>query len=162
MAGYAIMNITGELSEGHRRYAAAIVDGASRSIAEKESGYAPGTGSSLERNPKVLAAIHSEVARRLRAEGAPVGLAVLLSVAKNEAAPAGVRVDAAKTLLSRAGHIEPRAEAAKPDTKDLSDMSQEELRKVIDQCESHLADQATPVNAPATGLSPSQAVDMFE
>jgi len=156
------MLVAHELNAREREFASALVDGLNPNEAAARAGIPSGSGHALARHVRVAAAVHMEVHRRLKVEGAPVGLAVLLSVAKNVNAPAGVRVDAAKTLLSRAGHIEPRAEAAKPDTKDLSDMSQEELRKVIDQCESRLADQATPVNAPTHGLSPSQAIDMFE
>jgi hypothetical protein len=69
-----------------------------------------------------------------------------------------VRADCAKTLLSRAGHVEPRGTTDKAETKELTAMSQDELRAVINDCEGELGARATPIGAPHL----SEPVDIFE
>jgi hypothetical protein len=64
--------------------------------------------SELLRIPAVLAAIHNEV-RRLLVADAPVARAVIMRMVKDEKTPPKIRLDGAKTLLDRAGHIAPRA-----------------------------------------------------
>jgi hypothetical protein len=87
----------------------------------------------------------SEVARSLRTEGATLGLAALLEIVSDPHAPKGVRVDAAKALLDRAGYVAPRAEATTPNEKMLSEMSVAELLDVINACEDELAASARVV-----------------
>jgi hypothetical protein len=90
-------------------------------------------------------AIRAEIARILRTEGAVVGLRTLLEIAQDETAPKGVRADCAKALLDRGGYVAPRAEAAEPSEKMLTEMSPAELLDVINECEGELMAQADTV-----------------
>lgn len=115
------------------------------------AGYAPATAknakSSVTRTPKLLAAVHLEVARRLQ-EGAPIALKVLVDLAKDEKAPAKLRLEASKAILDRAGHIAPRARAlGDAGQKTLGEMSLDELKETQARLNSELAARAKPVNA---------------
>jgi hypothetical protein len=100
----------------------------------------------LMRSPKIAAAIQAEVSLRIRTEGAMIAHNVLMDVAKDKDAPKGVRVDAAKALLDRAGFIAPRAEAPKAaEGRALSDYSIEELRGLVSQLERTRGDNARAV-----------------
>jgi phage terminase small subunit len=100
----------------------------------------------LLRAPHVLAAIHTEVRRRLVA-GAPIALSVIERLVKDETTPPKIRLDAAKTLLDRAGHIAPRAIVDKA-THELSlhELSIGELRQLADRLEGELAGRAKDVS----------------
>jgi|SRR6266508_2004188 len=89
----------------------------------------------------------SEVQCILRTEGTARGLAALLEIVSDPNAPKGVRVDAAKALLDRAGYVAPRAEAAPPTQKMLTEMSPAELADIIKECEDTLAARATVVHS---------------
>ncbi len=118
-------------------------------------------GDYLTSVPQIILAIRAELARAMRTEGASTSYAFLLDTVRDTAAPRGARVDAAKTILDRAGYIAPKAEAAAPGEKMLGEMTQAELLQVINECEGELAGRATPVNA-LSGLElESQDDDMF-
>ncbi len=87
----------------------------------------------LLRAPQVLAAIHTKVRHRLVA-GAPIALAVIERLVTDDTTPPKIRLDAAKTLLDRAGHIAPRAIADKA-THELAlhEMSIASLRQLADR-----------------------------
>lgn len=146
-------------------FALALVKLGCPEAAAISAGYDPSHGRKLERIPAIVEYVRAEVQRRLQVEGAPLGLRVLTEIARDTKAPAGVRVDCAKTLLSRGGHVEPKAAESQAGEKDLSDMSQDELLGVINQCEGELGKRATPVNAPSgaviDAISP-QVIDIFE
>lgn len=75
----------------------------------------------LLRTPAVVAAIRLQTVLRLQ-EIAPVALPVLEGILVDESAPKSVRVDAAKTLLDRAGHIAPKArDPDNPNDRPLND-----------------------------------------
>jgi hypothetical protein len=100
----------------------------------------------LLRAPHVLAAIHTEVRRKLVA-GAPIALSVIERLVKDEATPPKIRLDAAKTLLDRAGHIAPRAIVDKGTHElVLNELSIGELRQLADKLESELAGRAKDVS----------------
>ncbi len=107
--------------------------------------------------PHVLAAIHSEVRRRLVA-GAPIALAVIERLVKDDTTPPKIRLDAAKTLLDRAGHIAPRAITDKA-THELAlhELSLGDLRQLADKLEGEIAGRAKDVSgadaAPVGGQS---------
>jgi len=100
----------------------------------------------LLRAPRVLAAIHTEVRRKLVAV-APIALAVIERLVKDDTTPPKIRLDAAKTLLDRAGHIAPRAIVDK-ETHELAlhELSVGELRQLADRLEGELSGRAKDVS----------------
>ena len=99
----------------------------------------------LLRSPHILAAIHTEVRRRLVA-GAPIALAVIERLVRDDTTPPKIRLDAAKTLLDRAGHIAPRAIVDKA-THELAlhELSLGELRSLADKLEGELSGRAKDI-----------------
>jgi phage terminase small subunit len=96
--------------------------------------------------PHVQAEIARQLGRRLANEAAPVAYSVLVKILRDENAASRVRVDAAKTLLDRAGFVPPRAPDPPGTTgKQLNEMSREELRAVLTVAEDRLAREATEV-----------------
>jgi predicted aconitase with swiveling domain len=119
--------------------------------------------SDLMRSPKIVAAIQAEISLRIRTEGATVAHNVLMEVAKDTTAPKGVRVDAAKALLDRAGFVAPRSEAPKAqEGRPLSDYSIEELRGLVTQLERSRADQAKDVSRGVPDVEGAQLSEMLD
>lgn len=113
----------------------------------------------LLRAPHVLAAIHSEVRRKLVA-GAPIALSVIERLVKDDTTPPKIRLDAAKTLLDRAGHIAPRAIVDKA-THELAlhELSLGELRQLADKLEDELSGRARNVSGPNAAPAGTQPVE---
>lgn len=134
-------------------------------LAVKHSGYRgdpSDVAPDLMRSPKIVAAIQAEVSLRIRTEGASVAHNVLMEIAGDKTAPKGARVDAAKALLDRAGHIAPRPEAAKPgEGRALSDYSIEELRGLVSQLERTRGDQAKDVSPAVLARHDTQLDEML-
>jgi phage terminase small subunit len=141
-----------------------ISEGISPPDAARLAGFAKtsrnGAAYSLLRAPNVLAAIHNEVRRKLVA-GAPIALAVIERLVKDETTPPKIRLDAAKTLLDRAGHIAPRAIVDKA-THELAlhELSIGELRQLADRLEGELAGRAKDVSGANAAPAETQAVEV--
>ena len=116
-------------------------------------------GAKLLRTPHVIAALQQELRRQLVA-AAPMALSVIVAILRNEALNPKVRLDAAKTLLDRAGHIAPRAEA--PETglpQNLHEMSLTELRELASKLRGERFGQAKTV-VEVTATAPQQLVEL--
>lgn len=112
--------------------------------------------------PDVLLAIKRHSMGRLVGEGVPLAIDVLFLILKDEGAPARVRVDAAKTVLDRAGMAAARPAAPEAKTeKALSDMSPDELRALISRLENEVAERAEPVLAPDPGGDAADVADLI-
>jgi len=103
------------------------------------------------RNPRVLATIHAEQSRVLSGELANLSLGVLRRILSapdgDEFVTVKLKLDAAKTVLDRAGHVAPKAgEASDPaSVRDLSQMSIDELKAFVQRAEHDAAERAMPV-----------------
>lgn len=96
--------------------------------------------SKIMRRPAVLAEIARIQQARLIEEGLPVAVQCLLGLLKNEKAPAGARVTAAKYVIDRAIGVDAEGRA-----KDPHEMTPEELQGAIDRLRREVADRAKPV-----------------
>lgn len=124
-------------------------------------------GPQVLRSRAMQAAIVAEVRTLLAVEGAPVALRTLLEIARDTTAPKGVRVDASKALLDRAGFVAPRSKPGEDGAKTLQEMSIDELRAFIDKAESERAAAARDVspgtdNAPDDAPIPGELSDLLE
>jgi hypothetical protein len=100
----------------------------------------------LLRIPHVLAAVNAAVQIAL-AEDATLARNLLRRYVKDESMHPKIRLDAAKTLLDRAGHIAPKArEAGGGHDKPLHEMSIDELRALVDRYEAELGGRAKLVS----------------
>lgn len=113
----------------------------------------------LMRVPHVLAALQSEVRRNLVAD-APMARRVIVEIANNAEISPKVRLDAAKILLERAGHVAPRAAAEKPADQPLHEMTTDQLRELAGRLEDEIAGRAKVISAD-TAPAPSQAIDVI-
>lgn len=141
-------------------FACHVVDGVPIQKAYELAGYKPdpSNGYKLLRHPLVSAAIRAEMTRRLQDEDAPAARKLLRRFLEDEQCDKKLRVDCAKTLLSRGGYVEPKAiEAPAPGTKDPSEMSGSELDAMIDRMRTELRQRETKT----IDVTP-QAVDEFD
>jgi alkylation response protein AidB-like acyl-CoA dehydrogenase len=92
-----------------------------------------------------------------------MALRVVEELARGEAVSMKVRLDAAKTLLDRAGHVPPRAAAndIRKIEMPLNEMSVEELKSLATRLEEELVDRAIVVSS-VTGLPVEQLVDLMD
>lgn len=129
------------LNERQAAFVRYLVDGRHYLEAYKLAGYQGGQpqASHLQHMPVISAAIRAEMTRRLQDEDAPAARKLLRRFLEDEEADKKLRVDCAKTLLSRGGYVEPKAiEAPAPGTKDPSEMSGSELDAMIDRMRTEL------------------------
>ncbi len=112
-----------------------VTNGGNATSAAKVAGYSAKTagqmGFKLMGNPHVQDAIRDEQRRLLNGDMATKALGVLRSIMENEDAPAGARVDAAKTVLDRAGLVAIRTSQDDQPDAPLTQLPVEQLRKVI-------------------------------
>lgn len=113
-------------------------------------------------NSPVVRQAYQAVVRSRYAEAGPIALNVLLKFAKNENdfCTKDLQLSAAKDLAARAGYNAKDMREADKETKDLREMSPEELRAVIAATEGELAGRAKPVNAPSNVASSMQVIDL--
>jgi HEAT repeat protein len=132
--------------------------------AEKAAGTAPGVGRQFLRRMEVRQAVRAAVSSRLINEAPAIALKVLIEMVRDETAPKGVRVQAANSLLDRAGYVAPRApEAGRDDLKPLADYTVDELRSLVDKIEGERAAEAKIINSDSTPPSAdTQVIDPFE
>lgn len=148
------------LTDKQHVFVAHLVDGVHYAKAYELAGYSADQANAyhLYRHPGVSAAIRAEMTRRLQDEDAPAARKLLRRFLEDEEADKKLRVDCAKTLLSRGGYVEPKAiEAPAPGTKDPSEMSGQELDQMIDRMRTELRQRETK----AIDITP-QAVDEFD
>ncbi len=154
-----MQNLTA-LTDRQVAFARYLVDGRHYLEAYKLAGYTgpQPSASALTRHPGVSAAIRAEMTRRLQDEDAPAARKLLRRFLEDEEADKKLRVDCAKTLLSRGGYVEPKAiEAPAPGTKDPSEMTGAELDQMIDRMRTELRQRETK----AIDITP-QALDEFD
>ncbi len=115
---------------------------------------------------RFVALVNHKVNIILNRDGRRAAITLLLSVARDVTANMGHRIRAVELILSR---TMPAAQAAAPDAadRDLTDLSADELRILVDGMQSELAQRATPINAPdsapividATPINPNSCFD---
>jgi hypothetical protein len=153
-----------QLTEKQAAFVRATLGGADHIQSAALAGYSsPATdGWRLVRLPHIALAIETELRRRLQVEIAPACIAFLFDVVRNESKSFGerVRVDAAKTLLDRAGYQAPKQHEIGKE-KAVEEMSTAELHAFIDRTEAELASRATDVSVPESTALDSQLSDLL-
>lgn len=152
------------LTDLQNRLVSAVCDGIPPRDAALKAGYANSESSwTALRLPNVCSAIRNEIARRIVVEGAPLGLSVLIQLAKDDTVLPAVRRACARDLMAMAGHVAPKAaEQGDKGAKPLHEMSSDELRAVVDRLESELAARATPVSAPLDTLQIAKPLNWLD
>ncbi len=117
-------------------------------------------------DPRFVALVNHKVEILLHRDGRRAAIDLLLAVARDATAALGHRLRAVELILSRTMPAAQAAPDAGPD-RDLTDLSADELRVLVDGMQSELAQRATPVNAPdnapividATPINPNSCFD---
>jgi len=147
------------------------LQGATKTEACVKAGLRPESATVLFGGKKVQAAIAAVLERFLVADAAPAALRVLYQILHDNRAAPGVRVQAANSLLDRAGFDARRlAQAVRDGDKLDSEKTAEELRAEIAALERELSNRARDVTpaAPAAPDAPNDApidqqiIDIFE
>jgi phage terminase small subunit len=100
----------------------------------------------LQQLPHVMAAIRMERQRYISGELANVATGTLVDVMTDKEAPASARVQAARTVLEMSGEL--RKDRGKDDEdRPLSELSADELTRLIDRWTEEKAALAKPVDA---------------
>jgi phage terminase small subunit len=128
-----------------------VTNGGNATSAAKVAGYSVKTagqmGFKLMGNPHVQDAIRAEQRRLLNGDMATKALGVLRSIMENEDAPAGARVDAAKTVLDRAGLVAVRTGHDDSPDVPVTQMPVEQLRKIIALGENRISQLQAEIDA---------------
>jgi hypothetical protein len=160
----AVNPIYATLTDKQAAFVKAALGGCDHIQSARLAGYsAPAVdGWRLMRLPHIAAAIEIELRRKLQLEIAPACIAFLFDVVKNAGNTFGerVRVDAAKTLLDRAGYQAPKQHEVGKE-KAVEEMSTAELHAFIDRTEAELASRATDVSVPVSPTLDSQLSDLL-
>lgn len=117
----------------------------------------------LLRLPNVSRAVALQARQRF-AGLAPVALHVIEMIMLDTAVAARVRLEAAKTLLDRAGYIAPKAQQERSNDLPLHEMSTDDLRTMAARLEDEIAGRARPISAipaPDSASEDDPAVDLL-
>jgi phage terminase small subunit len=102
-------------------------------------------GRQLLEKPHIIAAVRQAFHDQISLSLAGKAVRFLEVLVDDEAAPKKVRLDAAKTILDRAGIAAKPIQPADDQPKSLKEMSIEELRELIREAEHDAANRARPV-----------------
>jgi hypothetical protein len=114
------------------------VSGDDKATACRKAGY-PATASwTLFNRGKVRRALPLIIESFLVTDAAPAALRALYRIVTDDKAPGGVQVQAANSLLDRAGFGAKRHEKQAGEGKDVAQMSADELRQAIDKLQAEI------------------------
>jgi len=142
-----------------------FLQGSTKTEACAKAGLRPTSASILFGSSKMQAAIAAVLEKFLVADAAPAALRTLYQILHDTKAAPGVRVQAANSLLDRAGFDSKRlAQAARDSDKLDSEKTAEELRAEIAALERELSNRAVDItpNAPNDAPTDAQLAEMFE
>jgi phage terminase small subunit len=138
-----------DLTPKQRAFVVTLVrTGCKPTIAAKTAGYSDGkvAAHDLLKLPHVVAAVRLERERYISSELANVATGTLRSILEDDSAAPAARVQAARTVLEMSGDIG-RNKSTGDDERPLSEMSADELSRMIDRWQEEKAALATPVDA---------------
>ncbi len=120
-----------------------LASGMNIKAAMKSAGYSENVRASIAITPAMQAHLRQLMVDKL-ATMAPAALAVLSGLMDDEDASSKIRLDAAKTILDRAGFVPPKAsDAPTVGEKSLHEMTRSELAARVDQLQSELSGSGT-------------------
>jgi phage terminase small subunit len=138
-----------DLTPKQRAFVSALVrSGSTPTAAAREVGYSDAKTSSYDllRLPHVAAAIRFERQRYISGELANIATGTLRDILTDKEAPASARVQAARTVLEMSADIGKARKDADED-RPLSELSADELARLIDKWTEEKAAMATTIDA---------------
>lgn len=154
-----------ELNERQRAFVSYYVETGDATKSARLAGYSENTIAHLGRailgSPAVVACLHAEVSRALVSDAA-MARHVIATLAADTTISPKVRLDAAKTLLDRAGHVAPKARDAQNATDlPLNEMTVDELKTLAATLEAEIAGRAKTVSSADAAPIDDAAVDLI-
>lgn len=154
-----------QLSKQQLTAVLAYLTGMSKNDAMRAAGYTENKSWAVFESANVKNAIAVILESFLQSDAAPAALRALYTIVSDDRAAPGIRVQAANSLLDRAGYDAKRHARAHESTKDVSTMTGVELQAEIDrlqqQIDARMTD-ITPVSVTDDEPSDSQDIDMYE
>lgn len=117
------------------------------------------TAHNLLKKPHVQDAIRAEQRRVLQSDLATLALGVLRKVLEDEDAPVGARVDAAKTVLDRAGLVAQRVASDEQVDMPISQLSQDSLSRIILKGEARILELQQAIREKSLNAIPGEAIE---
>lgn len=141
-----------------------VVQGHTYEHAASLAGYSRPSESAvnLRANPRVAGRLDEAIRQQLL-ETAPRALTVMRQIMLDESVAPKTRLDAAKTLMDRAGYVAPRGhvDGASAGQQSLGDMTPDQIHDQIQRLERELGNRAKTIDStPATPAEDNQAVDI--
>ena len=133
----------GSLTRGEQAFAVAYAELGNVAAAEKKAGIAATSGYHVLKRPEVQREIVAQQTARMTAEALPLAVQTLINVMGSDKAPAAARVQAAKVVLDRT-----LGTGEDGRTKEVHEMTPEELAQAINTMEAQAAALAKPIPAP--------------
>lgn len=132
----------GRLTPQELTFSRVMADTGDKHYAAAQAGYsnAKVQGSQLINKPAIQSQIVQYQAGRLVEEGLPAAIDCLIGLVKNDKAPAGARVQAAKVILDRSFGADGDAAGKQP-----HEMTPDELQAAIDRLRKEASERAKPV-----------------
>lgn len=152
------------LSEKQIKALCYYISGADKQTAMLDAGYPATHAWSFFQNGKVQAAMAAIVDRFLLVDAAPAALRALYQIVNDEKQAGGVRVQAANSLLDRAGFDAKRHSIVEGSGKDAASMSRDELQAEIERLSREIDGRMrdiTPDSAPNDEPITSEVLDMY-
>ena len=142
-----------------------VANGGNGAEAARDAGYAEAharvSAYRLVRLPHVQDAIRAEQRRQLNGDMATKALSVLKGILEDDEAPYGARVDAAKTILDRAGIIAPKSRGeGEGDSKEIDEMTMAELEAKIQRWREQI-DSMPVINQPPAASGVTQPLSLI-
>ena len=144
-----------DLTPKQRAFVLTLVrHGCTPTQAARTAGYADGKVSAYDllRSPHIQAAIRFERSRYIMGDLANVATSTLRNVMDDKLAPASARVQAARTVLEMAGELG-RGKTDADDDRPLSELSADELTRLIDRWQDERTALTTQVRDPDLALA---------
>ncbi len=133
----------GSLTRGEQAFAVAYAELGNVAAAEKKAGIAATSGYHVLKRPEVQREIVAQQTARMTAEALPLAVQTLINVMQSDKAPAAARVQAAKVVLDRT-----LGTGEDGRTKEIHEMTPDELAQAINTMEAQAAALAKPVSVP--------------
>jgi phage terminase small subunit len=143
-----------------------VANGGNGAEAARDAGYAEANARSaaykLVRMPHVQDAIRKEQRRQLGGEMATKALSVLKGILDDDEAPYGAKVDAARTILDRAGLIAPKSRGdGEGDEKEIDQMTMAELEAKIQRWREQI-DSMPVINQTSAASGAAQPLSLID
>ncbi len=131
---------SGQLSKGESAFLDAFAGLGDVPKAERMAGIAAGTGSRILARPAIQTEMVQRQQARLASEALPIAITTLIEVMTNAKSPAAARVAAAKIVVDKG-----MPQDGDGRTKELHELTPEEIAKAIDTLTMQAATLAKPV-----------------